>query len=490
MTRAATYTSRPLVLALTGMGTLALPATALAEVGAPQGTVQQAAADALFLQYAPPPATPGVVCLVDSGVDPNPDTSPGLAGSYAISGSSDTSDEYAKLNPRVQPGNHPDGHGTYMAMVMASPQNGWGMVGIAPTSVRVYNVKALPPGQATFPFSYYSTAINYCQYHEAAQPGLTVVNLSLGSGQAPTSTDLATLQNYVTAARTKGHLNVVAAAGNTGGAVEYPAAVNGVFAVGGTDANPANLGVFCSFSNRGPQLQVLAPGCGSQTEPGGGGGGLDEAFEDDGSPGWGSGTSQASAQVSAVLASMRAYGPTITVDQAEQCITSTEVRGGNLDVAQAFRACGLGAIVDQGDAAYQTANTPAANQTSGQPSTPTVIFAPAGGQTPAPVKAALVLPAPRLGAVSFRRRTLGVHALNLPKGARMTVTVSRRIGHRYVTVVHRTVASAQLRQRVAAWDRLLVRFIEPSAGLAPSPATTVARARPARLRFVELRGVR
>jgi len=51
---------------------VALCGQASAEVGVPSGTVQQAAADALFLQYAPPSPTPGIVCLVDSGVDPNP----------------------------------------------------------------------------------------------------------------------------------------------------------------------------------------------------------------------------------------------------------------------------------------------------------------------------------------------------------------------------------------------------------------------------------
>ena len=487
MTRAATYTSRPLVLALTGVTTLALPAGALAEVGAPQGTVQQAAADALFLQYAPPPATPGVVCLVDSGVDPSPDTSSSIAGSYAIDGSTDTSDELSKINPRIQPGNHPSGHGTYMAMMMAAPQNGWGMVGIAPTSVRVYNVKALPAGQTTFPFSYYANAIQHCRFRTSVDPGLVAVNLSLGNGQAPSSSDLATLQNDVAAARTDGHLNVIAAAGNTGGSVEYPAAVSGVFAVGGTDANPANLGVFCSFSNRGPQLQVLAPGCGSQPEPSGGNG-VDMAFEDDGSPALGQGTSQAAALVSAALAAMRAYSPTITVSQAEQCVTSTEVRGGNLDVAQAFRACGLGSIVDQGTAAYQAANTPAPSPAAASPSAAgaaaisTPVAPPSG-------KATLVLPLPRLGAVTFRRHTLGVHALNLPNGAQMTVSVARRVGRRYVTIARKTAATGRMRLHALMWDRLVVRFVEPAAHVAASPATTVAHTHASRLRYVQLSGL-
>jgi hypothetical protein len=427
--------------------------------------VQQAAADALFLQYAPPPPHPGIVCMVDSGVDPNPDTTPAVVGSYSLQQGGDTADELAKLNPPID--GHPNGHGTYMAMVMAAPQNGWGMVGIAPTSVRVYNVKALPSGQGTFPFSYYDDALHYCQLHMPALPGLDVVNLSLGGAQAPSSSDLATLRSDVVGAHNHG-LNVVAAAGNSGGALESPAAVNGVFAVGAADASSPNLGVFCSFSNRGPQLQVIAPGCGSQSGPESGG--LDMAFEDDGSPAWGQGTSEASAEVSAVIASMRAYEPTITVSEAEQCVTSTEVRGGNLDVAQAFRACDLGAIVDQGNAAYADGVPSAGSQKSAPaPSTPPAIL-PAQTATP------LVLPAPRLGPVTFKRRTLGVHALNLPTGARMTLRVARRIGSRYVTLARWSAAAAWARPHVSGWDRVVVRFVDPTGKDATSPTTTVARA--------------
>src|ERR1700730_1047448 len=108
---------------------MALSGKASGEVGVPAGTVQQAAADALFLQYAPAPPIPGVICLVDSGVDPTPDTTPILAGSYALSPNTNTNDELAALNPPL-PGGHPDGHGTYMAMIAAAPANGWGMVGL------------------------------------------------------------------------------------------------------------------------------------------------------------------------------------------------------------------------------------------------------------------------------------------------------------------------------------------------------------------------
>ncbi len=89
---------------------------------------------------------------------PTPDTTPILAGSHALSPNTNTEDELAALNPPL-PGGHPDGHGTYMAMIAAAPANGWGMVGLAPTSVRIFNLKALAAGQTTFAFSEYASAI-------------------------------------------------------------------------------------------------------------------------------------------------------------------------------------------------------------------------------------------------------------------------------------------------------------------------------------------
>jgi hypothetical protein len=125
MTRIAARRFRGFV-AVVGAGLLAcmaLSGQASAEVGVPAGTVQQAAADALFLQDSPAPPQPGIICLVDSGVDPSPDTAAILAGSYALSPSTGTDDELAALNPPL-PGGHTDGHGTYMAMLAAAPANG------------------------------------------------------------------------------------------------------------------------------------------------------------------------------------------------------------------------------------------------------------------------------------------------------------------------------------------------------------------------------
>ena len=421
----------------------------------PAGTVQQAAADALFLQYAPAPATPGIVCLVDSGVDPDPDTTPILAGSYALSPNTNTEDELAALNPPL-PGGHPDGHGTYMAMIAAAPANGWGMVGLAPTSVRVYNLKALAAGQTTFGFSEYSSAIEFCQDLSSSMP-VTVVNLSLGSGTQPSGSDLQELENDVESANLHG-LSVVAAAGNEGGPVQAPASVPGVMGVGASDANPANLGAMCAFSNRGAGLAVLAPGCDSQS------GGIEIAFSDDGAPAWAEGTSEAAVIVSAAEASMRAYSPSLTVAEAQGCITSTLNRG-SLDVAAAFDACGLGQIVSEGMAAYQVANSPAPATLPQSGAAP-----PAATLTPTSKPA---VSKPKIVKITFKKHRLTITVAGIPNGLRLQLVVQARgrAGHlltlAQVTTTHKTATL-----RVSAWDRIVARFLEGHTRL---PAVAVTR---------------
>jgi hypothetical protein len=439
---------------------VALCGRASAEVGVPAGTVQQAAADALFLQYAPAPPVPGVICLVDSGVDPSPDTTPILAGSYALSPGTNTEDELATLNPPL-PGGHPDGHGTYMAMIAAAPANGWGMVGLAPTSVRVYNVKALAAGQTTFSFSQYSIAISHCQELSSSMP-VTVVNLSLGSETQPTGSELEALENYVKSANAYG-LGVVAAAGNEGGPVQTPADVEGVLGVGASDANPANLGAICPFSNRGSGLALLAPGCDSQTGPGGAGNGIEIAFSDDGVPAWAEGTSEAAVIVSAVEASMRAYSPTLSYSKAQGCITSTLANGGNLDVAAAFNACGLGQVVSEGMAAYRAAN-PAPTQPSSTGPPAATLF---------PAKPAQQ-PRPRITRITFKHHILKITVAGIPKGLRLQLVVQARGERgRLVTLAQTTTGDRTSTLRVGRWDRIVATFLSGGTKL---PVVIVTRA--------------
>jgi hypothetical protein len=422
-----------------------LRASAYGEVGVPAGTVQQVAADALFEEYAPAPPNPGIVCLVDSGVDPNPDTTPILAGSYALSPNTNTEDELAALNPPL-PGGHPDGHGTYMAMIAAAPADGWGMVGFAPSSVRVYNLKALAAGQTTFGFAEYAAAISRCQALSASMP-ITVVNLSLGSGTQPTGSELESLENYIQSANAHG-LSVIAAAGNEDDAVQAPASLPGVLGVGAADASRASLGALCPFTNRGTGLSLLAPGCDSESQ------GIEVAFADDGAPAWAEGTSEATVIVSAAEASMRAYAPTLTAAQAQGCITSTLANGGNLDVEAAFDACGLGAVVSEGMAAYSAANsTPSAPSPDAGP--------PAAMLTPASASKTPKNTRPRLTRITFRNHRLTITVASVPKGLRLRLAVQQRgrDGH-LVTIARATTRHTTYTMHVAGWARVLASFLE------------------------------
>src|SRR5690606_6641955 len=88
----------------------------------------------------------------------------------------------------------------------------------------------------------------------AANNGSKVINLSLGS--PPGGLVMRTLANFMASyAESKGAL-IVAAAGNEGGEIGYPAAASKFLAVGAT--NETNI--LASFSNRGPELDVVAPG--------------------------------------------------------------------------------------------------------------------------------------------------------------------------------------------------------------------------------------
>jgi Subtilase family len=435
-------------------------AGAPAEVGVPAGTVQQAASNALFLQYAPPPPTPGIVCLVDSGVDPNPDTTPILAGSRALAANTNAEDELAALDPAL-----PGGHGTYMAMVAAAPVNGWGMVGIAPSSVHVFNMKALATGQTTFSFSEYGSAIRACQALTATMP-VSVVNLSLGSATQPTGEELQELEDYVRSAHKAG-LGVVAAVGNQGGAVEAPAYLPEVLGIGASNANPANVGVMCSFSNSGPGLTMLAPGCGSQTELGGNG--IEVAFSSTGEPAWATGTSYSAIIVSAVEASMRAYSPTLTYAQVQGCVTSTLTGGSNLDVAAAFDECGLEQIVNEGTAAYQTANSVPASSDSGPPAAPLILPQQRAARKPKIVK------------ITFKKHRLTIRVADIPKRSRLKIIVQvRDDAGRFITLAHAIRRHTTITLRVTRWDRIVARFLSGHTRL---PALVVSHRKRTRTRL-------
>jgi Subtilase family len=314
-----------------------------AAAGAESGTTTQAVADnGAFLPYAPPPAQLAGLCLVDTGVNLNRDTEGVVIERTALDGGS-----AEDVSPTL--------HGTVLAMMAGAPANGWGMVGTAPRAVQIVSVRILEPGHTTFPFSAYATGIVAC-LSLRSHYNIRVINLSLGTSESPSGESYEALTNALERATNYG-VAVVAAAGNDdGGAVEYPAAHPGVLSVGATDTQG---GGFCSFSNRGEGLRLLAPGCD-----------LDGADPVTGEPDYNywQGTSEASAIASAALDALDSYQPGLSPEAAEKDLT--EADNGVLDIAQTFRNAGLGAIVTAGEAATPGAQSNASPASSPQPVTP------------------------------------------------------------------------------------------------------------------------
>jgi subtilisin family serine protease len=143
----------------------------------------------------------------------------------------------------------------------------------------------------------------------AADNGAHIINISAG-GAAPSRA----LQDAVDYARARGAL-VVAAAGNDGGDVLYPAACEHVLTVAATDQNDARA----SFSNHGPQVDVAAPGVDIySTWPWVGG-----YFTQ-------SGTSMAAPHVAGLAALVWSAHPHLAVERVTRIITTTaaDVNGG------------------------------------------------------------------------------------------------------------------------------------------------------------------
>ncbi len=225
-----------------------------------------------------------ILAILDSGVQVN---HPDLAGRLVpgwdfVNRDSDPSDDF--------------GHGTMVAgIAAASTNNRLGVAG-ATWQGKIMPIKVLDSRGAADDENI-AAGIRWAVDH-----GASVINLSLGgpgegTGILQQSVDYATGRNVV----------VVAAAGNDGHksffeatAPHYPAACNGVIAVGATDA----AGNHASFSSYGNWIDVVAPGAVTENPARG----ISTTMRGS-SYGTGSGTSFSSPLVAGVAFLMRAANP-------------------------------------------------------------------------------------------------------------------------------------------------------------------------------------
>ena len=397
-------------------GLLLTLSPAAAYAVSPPITGQALAADSVFLDYAPPPpGGAGAMCLVDTGVNPNADTTPGLVSATALDGGT---------------GNDVDplGHGTVDAAIAGGSGQG-GLLGAWPR-LKIISIRSttIPsPGQEPqFEFDDYSRGIDRCTQSVAGQPPVFAIDLPLSSVLPPSPDETAAFADAVGGAQTHG-TSIVAAAGNTPGAIELPASEPGVFAVGGdqvagtvNDPNPAGT---CSDSAT-TGLTFFAPGCGLDTiNP-----------QTDAPECCGNGTSQASAFTAAVLVALRSYDPALTPAKAAQLLLST-VTDGHLDVAAAFKADGLGAIVAAGNAAApQPPPTPA----------PTPAPAPAAAippaRAPATPSSVARVPAPVVKSATWKHGVVRIVLKSIPSGTKLHAKITLLHGSPiYLATAHPTV---------------------------------------------------
>lgn len=190
------------------------------------------------------------VAVIDSGLAPHEDLV--AAGGY------NTLDEEDPAAWNVDE----KGHGTHVAGIIDGQANALGITGVAPDA-EIYSLKIFPGGK----FSDLIEAVNWC-----VDNYMDVISMSLGA-PAPS----VQVENALQEAYARG-ITCIAAAGNDGGPVSFPAALESVIAVAavgrvGTfpeeSAHQLRIGeafgndgqtFFAKFSNSGPQISVCAPG--------------------------------------------------------------------------------------------------------------------------------------------------------------------------------------------------------------------------------------
>jgi len=217
------------------------------------------------------------------------------------------------------------GHGTHVAGTIAqTTNNGMGTAGLAYCAT-------LMPVKVLSKQGFGSTANVAEGIRWAADHGAQVINLSLGG---PIKSKI--LEDAVDHALAKGAI-VVAAAGNSGKKVGYPAAYPGVVAVSATDDKDK----IAYFSSRGPEVTIAAPGVAvTQQTICNGGRDKCEIF------GTFNGTSMASPHVAGVAAMIEGLGVTDPA-AVRDALTSTARTSPSGDDAKLYGA----GIVDAGAAA-------------------------------------------------------------------------------------------------------------------------------------------
>lgn len=170
------------------------------------------------------------VAILDTGIDlSHPDLYENIKG------------EYNAINPKKS-ANDDNGHGTHIAGIIAAGYNGIGVIGVGPR-IHLYAVKILNKNGSGW-LSDLIEGIEWC-----INNGIQIINMSFGTPYSNLSFYEAILSAYNCG------IVLVAAAGNNGGNLLYPAAFPEVIAVGCCDINN-NIPLWCNSGS----IDIIAPG--------------------------------------------------------------------------------------------------------------------------------------------------------------------------------------------------------------------------------------
>lgn len=231
------------------------------------------------------------VCVVDQGADYNhPDLKnsfdPNLKGFNFVDGT-----------PDPRPAADSEFHATHVSGIIAAGlNNSFGIAGWA--NVTLYSCRVLDVSGS-------GTMDNVAEgIRWGADHGCRIVNLSLGGdGGTPL------LEDAVDYAWNRGCLIIGASGNDYRSGVYYPAAYPNAIAVGALDTN----GFRASFSNFGPELDLIAPGVNIvSTMP-------NRRY------GWASGTSMATPEVSGVAALLLSCKPSLTNSAARAILEASAI---------------------------------------------------------------------------------------------------------------------------------------------------------------------
>ncbi len=262
-----------------------------------------------------------VVAVVDGGIVDHPDLAGRIVPGYDfVSSPSNSADGDGRDPDPTDTGDHGDSgglsvwHGTHVSAIIAGRAgDGYGVTGVAP-NCRVMMLRALGAGGGLASDAadaiLFAVGLHVTADGQSMPVPARVINLSIGLLQESEE-----LRDACERAANRGAF-VVAAVGNNGGVVQYPAAYPSTFAVGAVDGKLLTTG----YSSFGSAVDIAAPGGGFSVDQWNDGwhegvlsAARDETLESaPWSHGYQVGTSQAAPHVAGAAALLLSLDPTLS----------------------------------------------------------------------------------------------------------------------------------------------------------------------------------